>query len=71
MVTRETATQVASMLQVNAGESVAPSISVVPEVKSVNFNDDPSAIREARFSSLIGKLQTNVKGKGKKKKSGN
>lgn len=70
-VTRETATQVASMLQVKAAESAAPSISVVPEVKAVNFNDNPSANREAQFSSFIAKLKTNVNGKGKKKKSGN
>ena len=67
-VTRETATQVASMLQVKAAENAAPSISVVPEVKAVQFADEPKDVRKARFSSLMGKIK--LKGKGKKK-SGN
>ena len=70
--TRATATQVASMLQVKAADNnAAPSISVVPEVKSVQF-DPPNDERKARFSSLVGKLKANAKSRGRgKKKSSN
>ena len=67
-VTRETASQVASMLQVKGAETAAPSISVVPKVNAVQFAEEPKDVRKARFSSLMGKIRS--KGKGKKK-SGN
>ena len=60
-------TQVALMLQIKDAEGGA-TISMVPAAKSMKFDEDPVATREAQFSYLLGKLK--AKKNALKNKSG-
>ena len=52
VVVIEMAVEAASMLQVKAAD-VGATIRMVPAAKSVKFDEEPGATREAQFSSLL------------------